>query len=100
MNQQIKIIGAQSMPDMPWEDRPENDNHDAPVWRYSGNPIIRRNPAPGVARIFNSAVTPYEDGYAAVLRGEQVDGVPQVYLGKSRDGIRWTVEPGKVAFHR
>ncbi|MDR2505956.1 MAG: glycoside hydrolase family 130 protein [Oscillospiraceae bacterium] len=84
---------------MPWEDRTQNDKHDAPVWRYSRNPIIGRNPAPGVARIFNSAVAPHGDGYIAVLRGEQTDGVPHIYLGHSKDGIDWEVDPmGKVPF--
>jgi len=30
------------------------------VWRYSGNPILDWNPIPKAARIFNSAVLPYE----------------------------------------
>lgn len=98
MEKTVKIFGAGSLPDMPWQDRPSGDRHDAPVWRYSENPIIGRNPVKGVARIFNSAVMPYGDGYVAVLRGEQVDGVPQVYLGKSTDGIHWVVDPDKVPF--
>ena len=76
MNDKVTILTGGSLPNMPWQDRPADDRHDAPVWRYSGNPVIGRNPAPGVARIFNSAVAPYGKGYIAVLRGEQVDGVP------------------------
>lgn len=68
------------------------------MWRYTENPIIDRNPAPGVARIFNSAVCPYEGGFVAVLRGEQVNGVPYIYLGWSRDGIHWEIEPEKIPF--
>ena len=94
----VTIFGAEPLPGMPWQDRPAGDRHDAPIWRYTDNPIIGRNPAPGVARIFNSAVARYQDGYVAVLRGEQTDGVPQVYLGRSGDGIHWTVDPGKVPF--
>ena len=51
-----------------------------------------------MARIFNSAVCPWEDGFVAVLRGEQVNGVPHIYLGRSRDGIHWEVEPEKIPF--
>ncbi len=94
----IRLITGGSLPNMPWEERPANDPHDAPVWRYSGNPVIRRNPAPGVARIFNSAVAAYGDGFVAVLRGEQVDGVPHIYLGHSKDGYTWTVAPEKIPF--
>ncbi len=93
----VKILSGGSLPNIPWQDR-GNDPHDAPVWRYQQNPVMNRNPAPGVARIFNSAVAPFEGGYVAVLRGEQVDGVPHIYMGKSPDGIHWEVNPNKIPF--
>ncbi len=93
----VTLVSAQSLPHMPWQDRGDDRNH-APVWRYRQNPIIGRNPAPGVARIFNSAVAPFGDGFVAALRGEQVDGVPHIYLGRSADGIRWDIESEKIAF--
>ena len=34
---------------LPWQARPTDCT--APLWRYQENPIIRRNPIPGVARI-------------------------------------------------
>lgn len=98
MSQHIRILTGGSLPNIPWQDRPANDVHDAPVWRYQANPVIGRNPAPGVARIFNSAVTPYGDGYVAVLRGEQVDGIPHIYMGKSADGIHWSIDAHKISF--
>ena len=91
----IKIIGS-ALPDMPWQDKPNGCT--APVWRYSGNPIINRNPLPNVARIFNSAVMPYKDGYIGVFRGEQRDGMPHIYLGRSRDALNWEFEPEKIPF--
>ncbi len=94
----VKLPGSVSLPNIPWQDRPSGDRRDAPVWRYDANPIIDRNPSPGVARIFNSAVCPYGAGFIAVLRGEQVNGVPHIYLGHSRDGIHWDVEPEKIPF--
>ena len=94
----VKILTGGSLPNIPWQERPANDRHDAPVWRYTENPIIDRNPMPGIARIFNSAVCPYEGGFVAVLRGEQVNGVPYIYLGWSRDGIHWEIEPEKIPF--
>lgn len=83
---------------VPWQPRPADDRHDAPVWRYSENPIIPRNPTPGVARIFNSAVQPWQDGYIGVFRGEQTNGIPYVYLGHSKDAIHWTFDRDKVPF--
>lgn len=85
-----------SLPGIPWQDRPAGCS--APLWRYSDNPIIGRNPLPGVARIFNSAVAPYEDGYIGVFRGEQTNGVPYIYLGRSADGVRWAFDPEKIHF--
>lgn len=94
---EVRILNAGSLSNIPWQNR-GYDSHDAPVWRYDNNPVIGRNPIKGVARIFNSAVAPYEGGFVAVLRGEQVDGVPHIYLGKSTDGIRWEIEAEKIPF--
>lgn len=92
----MKII-APAIKNMPWQE-PEAIHKDAPVWRYRENPIIGRNPVKGVARIFNSAVVPYEDGFIGVFRGEQVNGVPYIYLGRSGDGIHWDFEEEKIRF--
>ena len=96
--EKVKILTGGPLPNIPWQDRPANDVHDAPVWRYSNNPVIPRNPAPGVARIFNSAVCPWEDGFIAVLRGEQVNGIPYIYLGRSDDGISWKIDKEQIPF--
>ena len=94
----IKILTGGSLPNIPWQERPAGDTHHAPIWRYTQNPIIGRNPVKGVARIFNSAVATYGDSFVAVLRGEQVDGVPHIYMGKSKDGIHWDIDPQKIPF--
>lgn len=91
----IKIIGS-SLAAIPWQDKPANCP--APVWRYSENPIICRNPLPDVARIFNSAVMPYGDGFIGVFRGEQRNGIPNIYLGRSSDALHWEFEPEKILF--
>ena len=44
----VKILTGGPLPNIPWQERPAGGRHDAPVWRYSGNPVIGRNPAPGV----------------------------------------------------
>lgn len=93
----VKIIGP-NVPNMPWQDRPADNQTGLPLWRYNENPIIGRNPAPGVARIFNSAVISYEDGFIGVFRGEQTNGIPYIYLGKSEDAIHWNFEENKIAF--
>lgn len=94
---EVKIIGSQ-VPNMPWQDRPKEAKSWMSVWRYDANPIIDRNPLEGVARIFNSAVIPYEGAFIGVFRGEQTNGVPFIYLGHSRDGIHWEFEREKIQF--
>ena len=90
-------IIAPALPNIPWQEKPENAKN-SPLWRYSENPIIDRNPIPGVARIFNSAVMPYGDAFIGVFRGEQTNGIPHIYLGRSKDAIHWDIEPEKIPF--
>lgn len=88
---------APKLPNVPWQDKPAG-HINSPLWRYTDNPIIDRNPLPGVARIFNSAVMPYEGRFVGVFRGEQTNGIPYIYLGWSEDAIHWTFEPEKIPF--
>ena len=85
---EVKMIGD-AVKNMPWQEGPAEFSG-APVWRYSENPIIGRNPVEGVARIFNSAVMPYGDEFIGVFRGEQVNGIPYIYLGRSKDCLLYT----------
>ena len=55
-NMSLEIIG-QSIPNMPWMDRPEGCKD--VVWRYDANPIIPRDLLPTSNSIFNSAVVPF-----------------------------------------
>lgn len=91
----VKMI-SEPVSNMPWQERPEGNI--APVWRYSQNPIINRNPLKDVARIFNSAVVPYEGKFIGVFRAETVTGIPYLYLGYSEDAINWTYEEEKIPF--
>ena len=86
-----------AVPNVPWQDKPEN-HEGAPLWRYTENPVIGRNPVEGVARIFNSAVIPYEGKFIGVFRGEQVNGIPFIYFGRSEDGLHWTFDKEKINF--
>ncbi len=92
----IKLISSE-LKNMPWQEKPEKITG-APVWRYSDNPIIQRNPVEGVARIFNSAIMPYGDGFIGVFRGEQTNGISNIYLGNSKDAIHWDIDSKKIEF--
>ena len=66
----IRMIG-EGRSNIPWQDKPEG--YELPVWRYSENPIINRNPLPDVARIFNSgfALLPSEIASARSHRSKE-----------------------------
>ena len=40
-----KMIST-AVPNVPWQDKPEN-HEGAPLWRYTENPVIGRNPVEG-----------------------------------------------------
>jgi beta-1,4-mannooligosaccharide/beta-1,4-mannosyl-N-acetylglucosamine phosphorylase len=90
------LINGYSLPNIPFEERKEKG--ESPLWRYSKNPITKRNPVPGVGRIFNSAVVPFNGKFIGVFRGERVNGVTVLYLGHSDDGIKWNFDQEPLKF--
>ncbi|WP_238654307.1 glycoside hydrolase family 130 protein [Paenibacillus piscarius] len=93
---EVKLTGSDSLSNIPWQDRPAgNDN---PVWRHSDNPVIKRNPAKGVARIFNSAVIAYGDSFLGVFRVEDNTTRPHLRMGRSADGLDWVIDEQPIQF--
>ncbi|MBR1874703.1 MAG: glycoside hydrolase family 130 protein [Eubacterium sp.] len=93
----VSFIDQTALSNIPWQEKPQ-DLTGAPVWRFDGNPITKRNPGKNIARIFNSAVVAYEGAFIGVFRGEQLNGVSFIYLGRSKDGIHWEFEDEKLRF--
>jgi beta-1,4-mannooligosaccharide/beta-1,4-mannosyl-N-acetylglucosamine phosphorylase len=89
------LIG-EARPNLPWQDKPADGQ--APVWRYSANPIIRRDAIPSSNSVFNSAVVPFGDGYAGVFRCDSKSVSMDLFAGFSPDGIHWTIEPTPLVF--
>ena len=90
-----KIIGN-ALPNIPWQDKPAN--LDAPVWRYTENPIINRHDQKNANSIFNSAVVPFEDGFAGIFRCDSRSVSMDIFPGFSKDGIHWTISDKPVQF--
>jgi beta-1,4-mannooligosaccharide/beta-1,4-mannosyl-N-acetylglucosamine phosphorylase len=90
-----RILGD-ALPNMPWQEKP--DDCTEPVWRFSGNPVIGRNPLRCSARVFNSALIPYEDGFIGVFRADHKNGIPNLHLGRSKDAISWELEEDIIHF--
>ncbi len=92
-----QIIDKTKIANIPWQKRMgQSDNY--PLWRYTENPIIERNPSKNIARVFNSAVVPYKGEFIAALRGEETNNIPHIYIGHSKDGIKWEIEEERVKF--
>ncbi|HEX5582738.1 glycoside hydrolase family 130 protein [Gaiella sp.] len=87
--------GAAARP-FPWEDRPSASSD--VVWRSSRNPIVTRDAVTRANSIFNSAVVPYEDGFAGVFRVDDRRRVMNLHAGRSGDGVAWEIEPEPIAF--
>jgi beta-1,4-mannooligosaccharide/beta-1,4-mannosyl-N-acetylglucosamine phosphorylase len=81
---------------IPWEDRPSGTTD--VVWRSSLNPILTRDAVPGANSIFNSAVVPFEEGYAGVFRVDDTTRAMNLHAGRSADGVAWELEREPIAF--
>lgn len=90
-----KIIG-EALKNIPWQDKPAGLN--APVWRYSQNPIIERHAIPNSNSVFNSAVVPFEGGFAGVFRCDSRSVSMDIFAGFSDDGINWKINHAPIQF--
>lgn len=90
-----RIIGS-PLPGIPWESKPSGETD--PVWRYAQNPIIGRNGNKRSNSVFNSAVVPFEDGFAGVFRCDSRSITMDLFAGFSRDGIHWQIKDEPIAF--
>lgn len=89
------IIGP-DLPNIPWEDRPKGCSDVA--WRSRRNPIIPRNLIPTSNSIFNSAVAPYKGEFRGVFRCDDRCRNMQLHSGRSKDGLKWHIEPQRIRF--
>lgn len=90
-----KIIGANNS-NLPWQDKP--DGYKYPVWRYSANPILKRDLFADSNSIFNSAVVPFKDGYAGIFRIDDICRRTGLHRGFSKDGIHWDIDENTIPF--
>ena len=91
----VQFVNATPLPNIPWQERGKGQEK-VPMWRYNQNPITKRNPIPGVTRVFNSAVIAYNDEFIGVFRGEETTGIPHIYLGRSTDGFKWVFDEKRI----
>ncbi|NLB90464.1 MAG: glycosidase [Clostridiales bacterium] len=90
-----KIIGP-ALPNIPWQDPPKTLHN--PMWRYSENPIISRHATKNSNSVFNSAVVPFEDGFAGVFRCDSKSVSMDIFTGFSQDGLHYQISDTPVHF--
>ncbi|MHC5058132.1 MAG: glycoside hydrolase family 130 protein [Planctomycetota bacterium] len=93
MATKYRVVG-EALPNIPWEERPEGCGD--VLWRYSGNPVIPRDLIPSSNSIFNSAVVPFEGGFAGVFRCDNRARRMELHAGRSRDGIAWDIDDERI----
>ncbi len=91
-----KLLSSPTLANMPWQERPAGCS--APMWRYSQNPIIKCDGAKNTNSIFNSAVVPFQGGFAGVFRCDDICRSMNIRAGFSRDGIHWEIDPVPISF--
>jgi beta-1,4-mannooligosaccharide/beta-1,4-mannosyl-N-acetylglucosamine phosphorylase len=91
----LKIFG-EALPNIPWQERPSGCND--PLWRYSGNPVIRRDLLPDSNSIFNCAVVPFEGRFAGVFRVDDKNRRMTLHAAFSDDGLHWKINPETIKF--
>ncbi|MDD2213994.1 MAG: glycoside hydrolase family 130 protein [Oscillospiraceae bacterium] len=84
-----QIIGP-ALPQIPWQEKPVNVTQ--PLWRYGHNPVIGRDGNAISNSVFNSAVVPYQNGFAGVFRCDSRAISMDLFAGFSRDGLSWQIE--------
>ncbi len=92
----VKIINGVSIPNLPWQEKP-SDCKDV-IWRYDRNPVIKRDQVPNANSIFNSAVVPFEGGFAGVFRVDDRSRNMELHAGFSKDGLNWEINPERIEF--
>lgn len=96
MAAKCKIVGS-ALPNMPWQDRIAGS--DDVMWRYSDNPVIARDLLPFSNSIFNSAVVPFNGGFAGVFRCDNKNRQAWIHSGTSKDGINFEIDPEPIKFN-
>ncbi len=90
----MKTIIGKALPNVPWENRPKGCAD--VVWRYSRNPVIRRDIVLCANSVFNSAVVPFGKTFAGVFRVDDRTRSMRIHAGRSKDGIRFEIDPEPI----
>lgn len=92
----MKVINGEIINNIPWEEKPAGCKD--VIWRSRNNPIITRDAIKNSNSIFNSAVVPFEGGFAGVFRSDDQTRKQLLHVGFSKDGVFWEIEDEPIKF--
>ena len=92
----VQVINGTPIPNMPWQEKPAGCKD--VIWRYAQNPVIRRDHLEMSNSIFNSAVVPFEGGFAGVFRVDDKARNMELHAGFSKDGLNWEISEQRIEF--
>ena len=92
----VQVLNGTAIPNLPFQEKPKGCTD--VIWRYAQNPVIRRDQIPTSNSIFNSAVVPFEGGFAGVFRVDDRARNMQLHAGFSKDGLHWEIDPKRIEF--
>ena len=91
----VRIIG-EKLDNIPWQDKPVGCEDI--IWRHAENPIVQWNPTKKTARVFNSAVIQYGDGFVGIFRADHKNGKALLHFGQSKDGLKWEIYDNEICW--
>lgn len=94
----MEIINGSAINNIPWADKPEGCKD--VLWRSNLNPIIPRDILPDSNSALNSAVVPYNNGFAGVFRIDNKCRDMRLHVGMSSDGVNWKINETPIALIR
>ncbi len=89
-------VRAEPLPNIPWQERPRGSQD--VLWRYARNPVVPARAIAASTYVHNSAVIPFEGGFAGVFRVDNRSRRMQLHAGRSRDGLDWKLEEQPIRF--
>ena len=81
---------------MLWENAPDENLF---IWRCSQNPLFDMKKSEHFWHICNSAAMIVGGEYVGVFRCENKSGTPDLYVGKSKDGLSWDLQTTPIVFY-
>lgn len=91
----MSVIIGDKIDNLPWQERKDQDG---PVWRYEMNPIIGRHANKVSNSVFNSAVVPFNGGFAGIFRCDSKSISMDIFVGFSSNGIDWKINDEPITF--